>query len=386
MILTDTGFSKRDYDRFFVEKLSKAYDVLVLDLAPYLNKKIFNLTLKNQKIFQYKNYITVKNFKEFEDFLTRNKKSFSYAFDFISARNKDSFYFKKFLKSIDIKLVYFQFGLVPNIIRTKKEKILRFLRLLKNPILFAKKIYLIFNTRLKDRIFQKIKYDYIFISGSKGVNSEYAKKAVKKIFTHSSDYENTLNYSFSKINLDNYFVFLDQNLPFHPAQFYRGEKPQVTSKKYFSSLAKTFKKIEKKFESKIVVAAHPRADISDYNDFFKGREIFNSKTIDLVKNCSCVLAHTSTAISYAVIFKKPIIFLSSNEIIKSYDDYRVHSNARILNAKFLNIDMDNDKYINSADFNLDINENKYEIFMEKYIKHPLSNEMSIIDNIKVNLN
>ena len=39
MILTDTGFSKRDYDRFFVEKLSKAYDVLVLDLAPYLNKK-----------------------------------------------------------------------------------------------------------------------------------------------------------------------------------------------------------------------------------------------------------------------------------------------------------------------------------------------------------
>ena len=27
-----------------------------------------------------------------------------------------------------------------------------------------------------------------------------------------------------------------------------------------------------------------------------------------------------------------------------------------------------------------------EIFMEKFIKHPLSNEMSIIDNIKVNLN
>jgi len=78
--------------------------------------------------------------------------------------------------------------------------------------------------------------------------------------------------------------------------------------------------------------------------------------------------------------------LTSNEIIRSYDDYRVHSNARILDAKFLNIDSDNDKYINSADFNLDINENKYEIFMEKYIKHPLSNEMSIIDNIKVNLN
>ena len=183
MILTDTGFSKRDYDRFFVEKLSKVYDVLVLDLAPYLNKKIFNLTLKDQKIFQYKNYVKVKNFKEFEDFLVKNKKSFSYAFDFISARNKDSFYFKKFLKSIDIKLVYFQLGLVPNIIRTNKEKILRFLRLLKNPLLFLKKIYSIFNTRLRDRIFQKIKYDYIFISGSKGVNSGYAKKGCKK-FLH----------------------------------------------------------------------------------------------------------------------------------------------------------------------------------------------------------
>jgi len=386
IILTDTGFSKRDYDRFFVEKLSKVYDVLVLDLAPYLNKKIFNLTLKNQKIFQYKNYVTVKSFKEFEDFLATNKKSFNYAFDFISARNKDSFYFKKFLKSIGIRLVFFQFGLVPNIIRTNKEKILRLFRLLKNPNLFIKKIYSIINTRLRDRIFQKIKYDYIFISGTKGVDNQYAKKATKKIFTHSSDYENILNYSFSKINFDNYFVFLDQNLPFHPAQFYRDEKPQVTSKKYFPSLALTFKKLEKKFESKILISAHPRADISDYNNFFKGRQIFNSKTIDLVKNCRCVLAHTTTAISYAVIFKKPIIFLTSNEIIKSYDDYRVHSNARILKSKFLNIDTDNDKYIYSADFNLNINENQYEIFLEKFIKHPSSNERSIIDNIKENLN
>ena len=70
----------------------------------------------------------------------------------------------------------------------------------------------------------------------------------------------------------------------------------------------TFKKIEKKFESKIVVAAHPRVDISDYNNFFKGREVFYSKTIDLVKNCKCVLAHTSTAISYAVIFKNQLYF------------------------------------------------------------------------------
>ena len=78
--------------------------------------------------------------------------------------------------------------------------------------------------------------------------------------------------------------------------------------------------------------------------------------------------------------------MTSNEIIKSYDDYRVHSNARILESKFLNIDTDNDKYIYSSDFNLNINENKYEIFLEKFIKHPLSNERSIIDNIKENLN
>ena len=77
-------------------------------------------------------------------------------------------------------------------------------------------------------------------------------KGCKKIFTHSSDYENTLNYSFSKINLNNYFVFLDQNLPFHPAQFYRGEKPQVTSKKYFPSLATTFRKIEKNLIVKLL--------------------------------------------------------------------------------------------------------------------------------------
>ena len=38
------------------------------------------------------------------------------------------------------------------------------------------------------------------------------------------------------------------------------------------------------------------------------------------------------------LFNKPIIFLTSNEIIRSYDDFRIHSLARELNSVLINID------------------------------------------------
>ena len=384
MILTDTGFSKRDYDRYLIKKLNVFFNVFVVDLTSYLNKKVFNINLKKQKIYDCENYIKINNLKDFKQLLDKNE--YVYAFDYIVSTNKEAFKFMQFLKNTKIKLAYIQLGLVSQTIRTGKEKTLRLLRLLINPVAFIKKVFAILNTRLRKKIFKNIIYDFMFISGLEGDKDPSAKLAKKKIYTHSSDYENTLNNVNLNFNLKNYFVFIDQNLPYHPAQFYRGEKPQVSAKKYFPALANTFKDIEKKFNKEIIIASHPRADVSNYENYFKGRSYINSKTIDLVKNCNCVLAHTTTAISYAVIYQKPIIFLTSNEIIKSYDDYRVQSNARLLGCEVLNID---NKYLNYSKFenlNLNIDEKKYDKFTKNFIKHPDSENTTIINQIVKNLN
>ena len=190
----------------------------------------------------------------------------------------------------------------------------------------------------------------------------------------------------SKDALKNYLIFLDQNLPFHSAQFFRNEKPPVTEAKYYPALHNTFLKLEKKFKMEVVIAPHPRADISKYKYFFTGRKVSSLDTIELVKKSNGVLTHTSTAVSFAVIYRKPIIFLTSNEIIQSYDDYRVHNSSRIFNSKLINID--NKKClnnINSHDFVLSTDRLKYDLYFKNYIKHPDSENISMVNLIENNL-
>ena len=83
-----------------------------------------------------------------------------------------------------------------------------------------------------------------------------------------------------------------------------------------------------------------------------------------------------------MLFKKPIIFLTSNEIIKSYDDFRIHSLARELNSVLINIDKF-ESFSESIDLNeiIKINNKNYGDYKRNYIKHPNSENISMWDNI-----
>ena len=55
---------------------------------------------------------------------------------------------------------------------------------------------------------------------------------------------------------------------------------------------------------KVVIAAHPKVEYKS-NKF--NRKIYFNKTLQLIKNSNLVLAHMSTAINYAVIYKNLFI-------------------------------------------------------------------------------
>ena len=69
-----------------------------------------------------------------------------------------------------------------------------------------------------------------------------------------------------------------------------------------NNLYELFELQSNKYNKKILIASHPRADYSRKNPFLN-REIIKNKTIELVDNADIVLAHTSTSISFAVLFK-----------------------------------------------------------------------------------
>ena len=382
--LTDIGFSKRDYERFQIEKLKKAFDVYIIDLTLCFQKLFIKNKVNKEKLYKLEKYIQIENIEHCLSIISSIKPE--YAFDFISETNQQVLKIKKFLKKKNVKLVYYQTGLVPSLNRTFKENLLRIIFLILKPFYLYVKLSRIFRRKLNLKKLKNISYDFIFVSGIDGAAHHQAKFSKKIIYSHSLDYEKFLNFKPSNISQKNYLIFLDQNLPFHSAQFFRKEKPHVTEAKYYPALHNTFLKLEKKFKMEVVIAPHPRADISKYKNFFKGRKVSNLDTIELVKKSNGVLTHTSTAISFAVIYRKPIIFLTSNEIIQSFDDYRVHNSSRIFNSKLINID--NKKYlnnINSEDFTLSTDRVKYDLYFKNYIKHPDSKNISMINLIENNL-
>ena len=93
---------------------------------------------------------------------------------------------------------------------------------------------------------------------------------------------------------------------------------------------------EKKYNTNIIISAHPT---SEYNtDQFNGRKIYRLKTAELISNAKYVLSHHSTAVSYAVLNYKPIIFLTINDWEGEYEDYAIKEFSKSLKSSFINID------------------------------------------------
>ena len=61
IILTDIGFSKRDYDRFGIEILAKRHQVEILDLTEWLSPNYWKVY--PEKIFKCLNFVQILFFE-----------------------------------------------------------------------------------------------------------------------------------------------------------------------------------------------------------------------------------------------------------------------------------------------------------------------------------
>ena len=102
-------------------------------------------------------------------------------------------------------------------------------------------------------------------------------------------------------------------------------------------------------------------------------EIISSGVGSLIKDCSLVVAHDSVAISFAILFKKPIIFLTSDEINKTVFDISIKKFASELGVEPININQFQN--FDAYDF-LYFNQNAYQKWTDDYIKSPNSKTKS----------
>ncbi len=213
--------------------------------------------------------------------------------------------------------------------------------------------------------------DFLFLGGMANrddyIKLGYTDKHTKICHIHSMDYEAYLKAKEKKEQIisGDYCVFLDEYLPYHPDNEIVGY--YVDPEKYYEEVNHFLEMLQNKYGSRVIVALHPRANMEiSKQKYNKDFELRKYETAELIKDCKYVVAHFSTAISYATLFYKPLILFLTNDLMR-YDEWRDTSDKY---SKLLGVTMRNASNVDTIDLPefLEINRDKYDEFIRQYVK------------------
>lgn len=136
-----------------------------------------------------------------------------------------------------------------------------------------------------------------------------------------------------------YILFIDDYLANASDWKLLNIKPPVTETAYYSALNTYFESMESYYGLPIVIAGHPNSVTHDrYSIKVGGREVIYGNTAALAMQATLILLHGSTAASFAVLAKKPTIFLTSQELDVSHYGLHIRAMAGSLGSPLVFID------------------------------------------------
>jgi hypothetical protein len=233
-------------------------------------------------------------------------------------------------------------------------------------------ILLIILRKFLDNNFNTKPYIHLVAGKMSRLRSENFYGKDIQIRSHAFDYNIYLRNTSNKKYLDK-IVFIDQDWPSPFELNIRKGREFVTFEGYWKSLNIFFDYLENKFKKEVVVARHPRAK---KNTKISDRKIITNFTDQLIKYSYINISHSSNAIQFVLLYKKPLIIISTNELEQNQGTVaytEMFSLAKALDKKILNIDR-----FSSADLlkAMKVNNKIYNRYINNYIKE--------INSIKIN--
>tara|TARA_Y100000591_G_C21842747_1_gene706716 strand:- start:1094 stop:2263 length:1170 start_codon:yes stop_codon:yes gene_type:complete len=202
-------------------------------------------------------------------------------------------------------------------------------------------------------------------------------KKSKIIYSHSIDFDNYLRSKDKKVLIKNYAVYIDQMIGEHPDNKIKSNIIKINAH-FNKELLNFFNELEKKFKLNIKIAPHPKRKIKK-KKIYERKVNFKDNTYNLIKNSKLVLCHDSAAVALAVLFKKPIIFLTSNSIKnRKYLD-RIYEYSNFFNQETFNISKQFYFFSKKKIFSYDVN--AYKKYTDNFLKHPKSKKETISQQI-----
>ena len=350
------------WDSNFCIPVQVNFNVYIFDLSKLYNNFSDDIS---SDIHYIDNYF----FISYLDEIQFDKFNLDFAIDFLNI-SPLSYKIRSILKINKTSISKVQNALIPE--SEFKNNIPFIEKIIKNIFKLSswKNIIFSFHKLINPKIF--FESDEIFVGGSSGENLIASTFSKNIIPSHSFDYDIFLELDKKKnILSEKYIVFVDQNLAFHTDIKFLNLNQVVTAEKYYHSLELFFQKLESLYGLKLIIAAHPRSNYELYPNIFKGRNVIKGNTPELIKFCSHVIMHASTSVSFAVLWNKPISFVTTDEISDSFFFINIKMNANLFCKKIINIDNNKIDEIRHS-FIDKLNDELYSKYKNEFIFHPNS--------------
>jgi len=333
VIFVISPFNKRDFKRFGIDILrSNGFEVFVYDFSPIVYPRLYEIGVSEPSEYE-KHFCFVNKCDAIK--AIRELENDSFVIFFVWYCKQNFWIYKTFSKNNVPYMLLFS-GSLPT---CRREEYINTNYSLKN---FLKRVSRLTIKKIIKKIVN-IPYrhyfarylgiraaDLVVLAGAETLNF-YRKeiifgKKTEVLYAPSLDYNIFLEMKLPKsrneanpaiavyldlgiLNFDSDDLTLEQDPDINMATYFGG----INREKQCSNLRNFFNKVEKETGCIVNIAAHPGYDGSSYPDEFGKRLTIVDKTMEMVGRSNFVMNHCSTAVCFAVIFRKPIIFLTLNE-------------------------------------------------------------------------
>jgi hypothetical protein len=364
IILVGNKFTNRDYYRFNIDKLIEERDisVTIIDISICLKSNIDQSFYHNFDSIFLSPRFNIKIPKSFIDFKTTLLLHENTNILSMLECDFKTFKFYKFIFQNNFPTSVFSVGTSGNMpdfdynkINTNSKIKKLFNSSIRRVLGFTKRFYF----KLYINIYSINKLNFYFLFGGKRAKSNFILigKKTKIVKVNSLNYSNYLSLKESENDFKRkeYFVFLDQNIVKSSDSSFRNESFEYNVNSYYRKLNELFKSIESHFNLEIIISLHPKANDENFTLFFQKYKILKlPSSIELIKHSKGVVTSYSTAIDFAILYDKPIIMFTNNEI-NLYKYPIIDALSKYLNISVVNIDnkynLSKEKVVNKVNYN-----------------------------------
>lgn len=329
IILINQNLNKAFYRNFELDYKNNKIDFQFWSLFPLANKKLFKIySKKKYRIISHPKFIIIKSYKH----LFKKINGIKGKTCFINELGESFFscLIEFFLFKKDcLKIKNFELGISGLALSYKANIYEDFKRTLSVGNLFViKKIIRRLIAYFKVFLLKIITIDpsYYITTNENSYNELKGKKLNSKIFKCNSGIFNQYKKIANQRPKGKNIVFIDQEIEESFESKLLNNSNYIDKQKYWNCLNQIFNYFEKKFKTKVVIAAHFRRSNDKKNLPNIGRKFIFDKTPELIKDSKLVIGHHSTALNYAILMRKPILLLDFKLVnIANLQSYRVQN-------------------------------------------------------------